>query len=123
MLKIQNVLLDKENGVIKWSTNGKDIVLHEIGVDSALADKSREIVIILTGRDNFPDELKIYSATGENISNLKSPDKFDFYYLSNHPTLGVSVICVTDAPVDNWRDWHFGYDIEEKKLFRHCPAY
>lgn len=122
MLKIQNVLLDKENRLIKWSANGKDIILNELPIDSALVDQNRGMVFILTGSKNLPDELKIYSASGENISNFKSPENFDFYYLSNHPTLGVSVICVTDALIDNWRDWHFGYDIKEKKLFRHCPA-
>jgi len=121
MNKIQNLVLREDSA--EWNYNNKKVVVPLEKIEQAeISDLTNSVYVLLKG-DRLPSILKIFSETGHEIETTSAPEGFQFYYLTQHPDLGVSIVCVTSNPIEGWRDWHFGYDFNKRSLFRHCPAY
>jgi hypothetical protein len=94
------------------------------GLEQAMADTVNDRVLALQAAQGLPVQLKVFSATGQEVAVLPPPEGFRLYYLTPYRKLGVAVVCVTTAePVDGWQDWHFGLDLARRRLFRHAPSY
>lgn len=119
----EGLSLDRQKGTLSWIFDGQDITIDCPGVDQAIISDKQRAIITLAGEDNTPSVLIAFAFDGSEIFRASAPSPFNFYYLSNHPEVDVSVVCVTREPIDGWRDWHFGVDVKQKKIFRHCPAY
>lgn len=48
--------------------------------------------------------------------------KRDKLVASKHAKLGMSVVCVSLEPTDEWHDWHFSIDITAGRVFRDSPS-
>lgn len=121
--KIKKLLVDKDKGFVSWDSDSGHIEISCPTVDHAIVSDMRRMVFILSNKNNKPFLLQVFDFNGNEIYSSEAPKSFSFYYLSNHPDVDVSVVCVCDEPIDGWRDWHFGINLKEKKLYRHCPAY
>jgi len=123
MPAIEKFAVDKTKESISWFCFGKTKTKAIPGLDQAIIDPKSGNIIVLAGSGGLPNKLVILDGEGRTSYELSPPDGFQFYYLSNHPELGGSVVCVTDEPIDGWSDWFFGIDRSKSTLFRHCPAY
>jgi hypothetical protein len=123
MPTIENFDVNKTEGILHWNFLSQQVSVAVKNIDQALADDVHKVIIVLSDADKLPKSLSVFSGDGEELFRITSSSELQFYYLSEHPELGVSVVCVFPDPVDGWRDWHFGIDFQKKELFRHCPAY
>jgi len=123
MTSVSEFLVEKNEGLIRWNLRKTPISIALRNIDQAMLDKINNTVFVLTGVNELPTYLHIYSSDGVEIMRTMAPVGFQFYYLSEYPKQGVSIVCVADNPVDGWRDWHFGFDFQKKELFRINPAY
>jgi len=44
-------------------------------------------------------------------------------FLTKHPNLGVAIVASSSDKIDDWYDWHFGYDVKKNEIYRDSPAY
>lgn len=125
MTKILDLTLN--DGDIHWTINGKIILAKRSKYTQALADESKNLVFALAnnGKENEEDInlLHVFAENGTLIASLGPPNGYNFSYLTKHPEVGVAVVAGTNEKIDGWYDWHFGFDLTKKSLFRHCPAY
>lgn len=120
---ISELLVDKERNSLSWRFNGQHVEITYSNVEQAVASDSQKAIIVLIAQDKIPILLKAFTLEGIEIFQTTAPSPFSFYYLSKHPEVDISVICVSERPIEGWNDWHFGIDIKKTKIFRHCPAY
>ncbi len=80
------------------------------------------IVVLLSEAAATRDRLEVYGFDGSRLASIGPPSGFDFYYLSEHAQHGVSVVCVANAPINGWYDWHFRIDIDNGRVVRTSPA-
>ncbi len=123
MSDITDVVANKNNGTLTWKCRGLNVSITLDGVDQAIADVKENVVVVLADVSDLPETLLVFSCDGKKLASLSPPEGFQFYYLSEHPELGISVVCVTSDSIDGWHDWHFGVDLKGHNLFRHCPSY
>ena len=88
-----------------------------------LDEKTGNACVLFERKDNIPASLGLFNQRGELLANLLEPQNFLFSYLTYHPDVGFAVVAGSNEKVDGWYDWHFGIDLANRKLFRHCPAY
>lgn len=120
---INSLLVEKSEGLVEWRLGMEPISISLKDIDQAILNKASNIVLVLTGPSRLPDHLHVYSGGGLEIVKVIPPAGFRFYYLSEYAELGASIVCLTETPIDGWRDWHFGFDLKSKTLFRYGPAY
>jgi hypothetical protein len=123
MPTIENFDVNKTEGMLHWIFLNRQVSVAIKNIDQALVDDVHKVIVVLSDADKLPKSLLVFSGDGEKLFKITSSSELQFYYLSEHPELGVSVVCVFPDPVDGWRDWHFGIDFQKKELFRHCPSY
>lgn len=123
MPDVSGVNYDEDKSLITWKYNGRTQSLKLKSVDQYALDQKTGLILALTGADSVPDSLHFIDAKDGSYRSLRPPSGFDFYYLTNHPQLGVSVVCVSENPVEGWRDWHFSVDPGTNSLSRAIPAY
>ncbi|WP_141215578.1 hypothetical protein [Hahella sp. CCB-MM4] len=123
MSDICGVVADKNKGTLTWKCRDQNISINLDGIDQAVADVKQNVVVVLTDVSTLPEILLVFSCDGKKLASFSPPDGFQFYYLSEHPELGASVVCVSSNSIDGWHDWHFGLDLKGHSLFRHCPSY
>lgn len=103
--------------------NGEHIEIVCPHVDQAIVSNKQKAIVILINKNGHPFILQTRKLDGTEIFQTTAPAPFRFYYLSKHPEVDISIVCVTEEPIEGWRDWHFGIDVKKKNIFRHCPAY
>lgn len=123
MPDVSDVNYDENKSIITWKYDGHNQSLELKSVDQYELDQSNGFILVLTGTDSVPDSLYIIDAKDGSYRSLRPPSGFDFYYLTNHPQLGASVVCVSENPVEGWRDWHFSVEPGTNNLSRAIPAY
>lgn len=123
MTSISEFLIEKNEGLIRWNFRKSPISIPLKNIDQAIVDKINNTVFVLTGVNELPTDLYIYSDDGMEIMRKKAPIGFQFYYLSEYPKHGVSIVCVAEKPIEGWQDWHYGVDYQKKELFKIGPAY
>ena len=119
---MSELLFKKNEGLVQWESNGGKKISLNGSIDSALMDTDRNLVFLLINNEKSSALLQVFNLNGEQLVGLLPPEDFEFYYLSKHHKLGVSVVCVSEKKIDHWNDWHFGYDKENNELYRYCPA-
>ena len=92
-------------------------------MDQAIANEKQGYVLILLKGENLPEKLIVLDKSGKEVEAVTSIDGFNLYYLSSHPKTEVSIVCVSDKPVDGFTDWHFGFDMRSHKFIRLNRAY
>ena len=120
---INDLLVDKERKTVSWDFKGHFVEITCPSVDQAIASVKQKAIVALIAKNNIPILLKAFTLDGIEIFQAAAPSPFNFYYLSNHPEVDISVVCITENPIEGWSDWHFGINIQKKKSFRHSPAY
>ncbi|MBB6253217.1 hypothetical protein [Nitrospirillum iridis] len=109
---------------VTWTPDdGKTLSLKVPGVDSAMAAKGVLYVLVKDDGAKLPTRLMLIARNGSILGVLSPDPGFSFYYLTPHPDAGVSIVCVTDTPINGWQDWHFAYSGGKKALVRLGPAY
>lgn len=121
--EIKNLLVDKGKDSLSWDFKGQHVEIMCPNVDQAIVSVKQKAIVALIAKNDIPILLKAFTLDGVEIFQAAAPSPFNFYYLSNHPEVDISVVCITENPIDGWRDWHFGIDVKKKEIFRHCPAY
>ncbi|MEA1673571.1 hypothetical protein [Nitrospirillum sp. BR 11163] len=109
---------------VTWTLpGGQRLSLKVPGADSAMAAKGVLYVLVKDGGAKLPTRLVLIAQDGSELGVLNPEPGFSFYYLTPHPDAGVSIVCVTDTPINGWQDWHFAYNSGKKALVRLGPAY
>ncbi len=106
-----------------WYFGDKNIKVSYPNIEQAIANVRQGYILVLLKGDNLPEQLIVLDGRGKEIENITSIDDFNLYYLSKHPKATVSIVCVSDSPVDGFTDWHFGYNLKEHKFTRLNRAY
>lgn len=106
-----------------WYFGDESVQVSYPNVEQAIANKKQGYILVLLEGENLPEKLIVLDGTGKEIENIMSIDGFNLYYLSIHPKTEVSIVCVSDSPVDGFTDWHFGYNLKEHKFVRLNRAY
>lgn len=123
MTEINEFIVNKEADTVEWRWRD-DLILKSLPkIDQAMIDKKDGVIYVLFENENLPKSLVLFSSNGTELARLSPPQLFDFYYLTEYPELGVSVVCVSRVPVDGRSDWHFVFNKDKHSLERHCPAY
>ena len=123
MKDIQNLEVNK-NEYVQWYYEKEKVLVESPHILQAVYNpKGPFIYALFSVGGEDPHYFKVYSAGGQEIVVLSAPAGFEFSYLTTHPSIGAAVVAGSNQKIDNWYDWHFGYDSETKELFRHCPAY
>ena len=123
MTEINELIVNKETSTVEWKWRGSLISKNLTKIDQAMINKNDGVIYILFETENLPKSLALFSGDGTELARLSSPESFEFYYLTEYPEVGVSVVCVSRAPVDGRSDWHFVYNKDSHGLERHCPSY
>ncbi|WP_298450336.1 hypothetical protein [uncultured Marinobacter sp.] len=123
MLGTHRVTYDGDNSKITWEYNGSRQSIELKAANQYALDEQTGFIIVLTGAHVVPDNLYLISVEDGSCKSVQQPSGFAFYYLTNHSKLGVSVVCVSDDPVEGWRDWHFSFDPASNNLIRAIPAH
>ncbi len=125
MTKISEIKVNEQRESLEWkcTCQTQKIFIKLTGISQAMPHPKTNEVFALSGTEGQPGLLSIFSCSGEELGVILPPEGFQFYYLSDHPEVVISVVCVSSMPVEGWRDWHFGIDVQNSRLYRHCPAY
>ena len=122
-MKIENFNYEPDANSISLCIDGKLISIVCENLKSAYLYENVNTILALSGEGNSYSSLIGFSVEGERKFEVGPPDGFSFYYLTNHPKVEASVICVSEKYVDGWTDWYFSVDISNGNLTRLCPAY
>ena len=122
-MKLENFSVDKSNNTVSWKVNGELVEIECKNLDSAHLFSEANLVLTLVGKESYPSTLIGFSIKGTQKFEVNAPKGFEFSYLTEHPTAGVSVVCIADQRIDGWMDWHFSINPSTGELKRHCPAY
>ena len=114
---------DQTNSELTWEYGGhKQSVLLK-AIEQYALDEQLDCIFALSGNGPGQEKLYVIEAKSGDCKSVQPPSGFSFYYLTKHPKLGVSIVCVSDEPVEGWRDWHFSFDPGSIELKRAIPAY
>jgi hypothetical protein len=108
---------------MSWYFDDKSIQISYPNVEQAIANENQGYILILLKGEDLPGKLIVLDGAGKEIENITSIDGFKLYYLSSHPKTEVSIVCISDSPVDDFTDWHFGYDMKDHQFVRLNRAY
>lgn len=120
---IANLHIEKINGKILWRDNDTEVEVPLVDIDSACEFPNNDLVVALVGTNDFPISLIGFNADGTERFRVYAPKGFIFSYLSTHPKVSMTVVCLANTPIDGWSDWHFAINPKNGALTRHCPAY
>ncbi|MBW3199337.1 hypothetical protein [Marinobacter nauticus] len=114
---------DQTNSELTWEYGGhKQSVLLK-AIEQYALDEQLDCIFALSGNGPGQEKLYVIEAKSGDCKSVQPPSGFSFYYLTKHPKLGVSIVCVSDEPVDGARDWHFSLQPGSIELKRAIPAY
>lgn len=113
------------NPDLQWSRGSR-----RIGIDSRSVDLPGKISRVLPWEEKSlvvvivesPELLLVIDYAGQLVHSFPPPEGFHFYYLAHHSDYGVSVICESSTPIENWYDWQFRIDLKRKTLERFSPS-
>ena len=120
---MSEVSYDEDQSIISWNYDGCKRSLKLKSVSQYALDERAGHIFALSVAGSVPEDLYLVDAKDGRYRSLRRPPGFVFYYLTSHPQLGVSIVCVSEELVEGWRDWHFSYDPVSNKLVRAIPAY
>lgn len=121
MTKISN--FDVTGNVVSWSLGDERIRIPYTNLEHAVVNENQGYVLVLLKGEELPEKLIVLDSAGKEIENITSIDNFKLYYLSSHPKTEVSIVCISNSPVEHFTDWHFGYDIKHHQFVRLNRAY
>lgn len=120
---IDDFAVEKDQLIVKWLCNNKQILLKVDNLDQSMVDESRQMIFVLSGPQQLPTKLTILDETGEEIFSCSPPVGADFYYLTKTPMLEVLIVCAFEEKLEGWHDWHYSFDPKNKILLRGAPSY
>jgi len=113
------------NPDLKWSPGSRQIEIGSRSVDlpgeisRVLPWEEKALVVVIV---ESPELLLVLDHDGQLVHAFPPPEGFRFYYIARHADYGVSVICESSTPVENWYDWQFRIDLQRKTLVRFSPS-
>jgi hypothetical protein len=122
-MEIQDLLLDKINNTLTWCYDDNIISVKENDVQNAMVYKKYRMVIVLVGQDKNPSKMKGFLSNGVLKFEHSPPEGFMFSFLTEHPDIGLAVVCGATNKVNGWYDWHFSINPKTGDMKRYCPAY
>ncbi|WP_072016940.1 hypothetical protein [Erwinia oleae] len=120
---IENLILKKEQSLIQWDCNQLQRQSSVFNIDQVMLDERRNIIIILSDMQKFPQRLDVLDEDGLNIFSCSPPQGASFYYLTKASTSEILIVCAFDEKHEGWHDWHYSFDERIKKLLQKSPAY
>jgi hypothetical protein len=120
-MQIGELTVDKD--IVSWSFSNKPVSIKINHLKDACLYAKGKTVLALAGEGNYPSTLLGYNVDGTPKFEVTAPAGYIFSYITEHPEVGVAVVCGGNEKVDGWYDWHFAIDTKTGKLTRHCPAY
>jgi len=120
-MRLDYLTVNKRTGKVSWLRKEQEKTISVSNVHQAMAT-DEQIVIVLSGKGDFPSVLSGYTPDGEQLFHVPPPKGYVFSYLTRHPAVGVAVVCGGDERKDGWYDWHFEISSHDGSLTRHCPS-
>ncbi|WEF26428.1 hypothetical protein PYR66_13900 [Klebsiella aerogenes] len=120
---VKNLILDKEENTLKWTSDENQISFFVEDLDSAMLDEKRGMIFALSRTAPLPTLLTILNDDGALLATLSPPDGAYFYYLTRDDTKEVLVICSFSEKKSGWYDWHYSFEQSDGSLVRKAPSY
>jgi hypothetical protein len=123
MGEVRNLAINEARTSVSWTYDEKEIQINAENIGQCMEDKIHGKIIVSLNKGEHPYQVKVFEITGEQLFLFDDPKPFEFYYLKEHSQFGVSIVCVSDEPVDGRMDWQFEVDYETGQLKRSAPSY
>jgi hypothetical protein len=123
MSDVSDLFINETKTKVSWNYAGNRIQIIADDIGQAVEDIVHEKIIVSLCKGEYPYQIKVFDVTGEELLSFGEPKPFEFYYLKQHSTFGVSIICTTEEPVDGRMDWQFEIDYKKGELKRSAPSY
>lgn len=122
MNKINELTVNNSKNSVHWIYAGNKIQISADNIGQAVEDTIHEKVLVSLCKGKHPYQIKVYALTGEELLSFNEPELFEFYYLKQHSSYGVSIVCTADEAVDGRMDWQFEINYETGQLIRVAPS-
>lgn len=120
---VKDLQINPTTDCVEWIYESQKIAISLSQAGQALEDKVNHKIIVSVTDGKYPKLLKIYNLFGDEECTVKEPQNFQFYFLREHSTYGVSVVCSSREPIDGRFDWQFFIAYPNCELRKFAPSY
>lgn len=123
MNSVKDLKISIEKHCVDWIYGNRKISIPLSNIGQALEDVVNKKIVVSVCEGKYPKKLKVFNFFGDEECVIEEPPQFQFYFLKENSTYGVSVVCSSPEPIDGRFDWQFFISYQKCELQRFSPSY